>query len=128
MKKLILCFISICLAVSLCACSKVSVDSTQTVELVFRYGSSSVETQLSEQDSSYIFEILDGKELYSDSPSCGFDENVSFVINGKRYCPACDKCCTVKDCSSGMYFEISRSERNTIEDIFSKYGGYFPCV
>ena len=128
MKKLFLFIISVCIVMSLCSCSVVLSDKSQPVELVFHYNESSVDAQLTEQDSKAVYEMFDGKELYFDEPSCGFDENISLRINGRAYCPACDSCCTVKDCGSGMYFTISQSERNTIERIFRKHGGYFPCV
>ena len=128
MKRLSLCLISICMAFLLCSCNNSSVDRNQSIELVFCYGDSSIKAQLSEQDSYCISKILDGKMLYFDTPSCGFDEDISFRVNGKIYCPACDGDCTVKDCSTGWYFAVSQSERKAIDDIFNKYGGYFPCV
>lgn len=107
---------------------KGSVDKNQSIELVYKYEDSSVDTQLSEQESEQIINIFDGKELYFDNPSCGFDENVSLRVNGKIFCPACDTCCTVKDCSSGQFFTVSQSERDMIEEIFETHGGHFPCV
>ena len=112
----------------LCSCGKVSVDKNQTVQLVYKYTDANVDVQLSKQESETILDIFDGKELFSDNPSCGFDENISLRFDGRIYCPACDTCCTVKDCSSGQYFTVSRSERDTIEKIFNTHGGHFPCV
>lgn len=128
MKCIVLCCICIFFILILCSCGKVSVDKNQNVQLVYKYAGTAVDVQLSEQESETIFDIFDGKELFFDNPSCGFDENISLKIDGKMYCPACDKCGTVKDCSSGQYFNISQSERDAIEKIFSTHGGHFPCV
>lgn len=113
---------------TLCSCGKVSVDKNQPVELVYKYAGASVDVQLTEQESEQIISIVVGKELYFDNPSCGFDDNVSLRVNGKIFCPACDTCCTVKDCSSGQFFNISQAERDIIEEIFESHGGHFPCV
>lgn len=113
---------------TLCSCGKISVDKNQSVELVYKYAGASVDTQLTDEESEQIISIIDGKELYFDNPSCGFDENVSLRVNGKTYCPACDTCCTVKDCSSGQFFTISQAERDIIEEIFESHGGHFPCI
>lgn len=128
MKKLFLYLVCVCLVLSLCSCGIVTVDEYVTVKLVYRYDYVDVETQLTQQESEKICDIFNGKVLLSDNPSCGFDENISLIINNKVYSPACDDCCIVKDCSSGKYFNISRSERDTIEEIFVAYGGHFPCV
>lgn len=112
----------------LCSCDTVSLDEESIVKLVFHHNDTNVETQLSIQESEIIIDIIDGKRLYQDNPSCGFSEDISLVIDGKIYSPACDDCCIIKDCSSGKYFSISRDQRETIEEIFESYGGYFPCV
>ena len=128
MKKVILCIISICLAFALCSCGRVSAGGSEPVELKFHYDGASVDAVLSEQDSEVIRNMFDGKELYFDDPSCGFNENVSLRVDGKVFCPACDKCAVVKDCGSGQYFELSESERRELVKIFSQHGGSFPCV
>ena len=128
MKRILVFVLMTFLLLILCSCGKVTVDKNQSVQLIYKYAGASVDVQLSEQESDKITNIFDGKELFFDNPSCGFDENVSLRVNGKTYCPACDTCCTVKDCSSGQFFTVSQSERDTIEEIFETHGGHFPCV
>lgn len=118
----------ICLIFSLSSCVFVNIDKNSSVELIYLYDDVDVDTQLSKEESKEIIEIFSGKVLLPDNPSCGFDENVSLRINEKIYSPACDDCCIVKDWSSGKYFSISRSQRDTIEEIFSTHGGHFPCI
>ena len=123
-----LCVFMSLLILTLCSCGKISVDKNQAVELVYKYAGASVDVQLSKQESEKILNIFDSKELYNDNPSCGFDENVSLRVSGKTFCPACDTCCIVKDCSSGQFFTISQAERDTIEEVFESHGGHFPCI
>ena len=128
MKRILICVLAAFLLLTLCSCGKVSVNTDRTVRLVYKYDSASVDVNLSEQESNMILSIFDGKELYFDNPSCGFDKNVSLRVNGRIFCPACDTCCTVKDCGTGQFFKITQAERDTIERIFVIYGGHFPCV
>ena len=127
MKKALVCFLTLILVHVICAC-RVSVPKNQTVELVYKDPDTDIHAQLSEDESKKVIEIFNGKHLYFGSPSCGFGEEVSLRINGKSYAPACDNCCIIKDCSSGMYFDISASEREIVEEYFAAYGVTFPCT
>lgn len=128
MKRFTLCLVVFAIAVMLCACHRVHVNEAETVTLVFCNGETAVETQLSEAESKQISEIFNGKTLYQDHPSCGFDRNVSLRVDGTIFCPALDGCCIVKDESSGMYFKITQAERDLIDSIFFAHGGQFPCI
>ena len=128
MKRMILFVLCFCLSLLLCSCTKVSVKENAPVYLVYNYNDVSVNTQLSEDQAQKILHILDKKRLFSDDPSCGFNEEISFKIEGKTYAPACDDCGLIKECSSGKYMNISKTERDIVEEIFLAYGGHFPCV
>ena len=128
MKKLCSFLICVCLTFLLCSCERVDINKDMSVSLMFEHGDVCVDTQLSQQEAETVLSIIDKKVLYRDNPSCSFDEKISFRIDGEIYAPACDDCCIVKECNSGKYFNISRGDRDIIEDIFSAYGSYFPCV
>ena len=59
---------------------------------LFRYGDADITKPMSDKDSEIVRELFNGKNLYSDSPSCGFSENVALIIDGVPYCIACDNC------------------------------------
>ena len=128
MKKLISFILCACMIFLLCSCSKVSMDENAPVYLVYNYDDVSVNTKLTEDQAQQVLSFLDKKMLFSDNPSCGFNEDISFQIDGKIYAPACDNCGIIKDCSSGKYINITQTERDTVEEIFLAYGGHFPCV
>ena len=126
-KVLTLCLIG-ALLLGLCACASVSVRQDAAVSLRFHYMDVSVDVQLSETEAAQLRGIVDGKALYFDNPSCGFSEDASFAIGGRVFCPACDTCCIIRDCTSGKYLSISQAERDLLDQIFAAYGGFFPCV
>lgn len=128
MKKMILSFIILALVFILCSCGFVRIDNDLSVQLVYKYVDTDIEVELTTKEAKEIIKILNNKALVRDNPSCGFDENIAFVINGNAYSPARDDCCIIKDCESGKYISITQEERDYIEKVFSNYGGHFPCV
>ncbi len=96
--------------------------------IIFKYGDVDVEEELIDEEAATIRNIVKGKFLYFDSPSCGFYKETSIKIGDTYYCLACDECCTVKVYPLGMYFSVSQRERNKIVEIFEAHGGFFPCV
>lgn len=110
------------------ACGNTSVNQTKAT-LVFKYEDKNINTELSDEESEQLFKIVNDKSTFSDDMlSCGFSDKIAFIIDGKTFCPACDECRTIKEWGSGKLFNISKSERNTIEKIFRNHGGYFPCA
>ena len=100
--------------------------STVNASLTYIYEERRVNTPLLPEESLLLKNIFNNKKLYSDTPSCGFTENVSVRFNDLVFCIACDDCPIIK--LGNKYFKISTSDRKTIEQIFEKYGGLFPCV
>lgn len=128
MKKMILSVTAVALVLILCSCGVSKIDSDSVVQLVYKYDNTDIEATLTNKEAEEIIGILNNKALIYDNPSCGFDENIAFIINGVAYSIARDDCCIIKDCESGKYMSITREERDYIENIFSEYGGHFPCV
>ena len=124
-KVLFLCFLALCIVLS--GCSHVTVKQNASASLRFHYGDASVDTQLFEEEAAQLCDIVNGKALYRDNPACGFDESISFQIDGKVFCPARDSCCIVQEHDSGKYMNISQPERDALERIFENHGGFFPC-
>jgi hypothetical protein len=131
MKKLIVLVGSLLLIAlmifSLSACYKVEIESGEIVA-VFRYGDADITKPLSDEDSEIVKEIFNGKNLYTDSPSCGFSENVALIIDGAAYCVACDDCGKIYNIEKDKYFNLSDKENEILRSLLCEYGFTFPCV
>lgn len=114
----------------LCACSssaKVNMADTE-ITAVFKYNSADITASLSEGDCEAVRRIFNGKAMFSDSPSCGFDENVALISNGVTYCIACDTCGLVYVAEDDKYFSLSDEENETLRSLLGEYGFTFPCL
>jgi len=98
----------------------------EVATLTYVYGGKAIHASLSAKDAKLIRSIFNNKLQYDDNPSCGFTEDVSIRFGDLVFCPACDGCPTIK--LGNRFFGISWSERHTLEQVFEKYGGSFPCV
>ena len=112
---------------SFSACSKVDVAEGEVVA-VFQYGDADINTTLSNEDSEIVRKIFNGKMLFSDSPSCGFRENVALIIDGDTYCIACDTCGKIYAVEENKYFNLSDTENETLRNLLCEYGFTFPCI
>lgn len=109
------------------SCSKVEVAEGEIIA-VFQYGDAEISKPLSDEDSEIVRKIFDGKRLFSDSPSCGFDENVALIIDGNTYCIACDTCGVIYNVEKDKYFNLNDKENETLRNLLCEYGFTFPCV
>ena len=112
---------------SFSSCSKVEIPAGEMVA-VFRYGDADITKSLSNKDSTIVREMFNGKDLYSDSPSCGFSENVALITGGNTYCIACDDCGKIYDVEKDKYFNLSEKENEILRNLLCEYGFAFPCV
>lgn len=97
----------------------------------YHYGSKSIDVPVKGDDLAVLKEILAGRS-YKDSPSCGFDTDVSIKLTDGRhsvvFCPACDTCPKIRIGNSNRYISISRGQRKRLDAILAKYGMVFPCI
>lgn len=100
----------------------------EPVRLDYENGDVRVHKQLSAEDARRVGEMLGGKLLLWDEPSCGFSQNASLSAGGRTYCIACDTCPVIQDFQSGKYFGISEEEREELDALLKRYGAIFPCV
>ena len=112
---------------SFSSCSKVEIAEGEIIA-VFQYGDADITKPLSDEDSEIVRKIFDGKSLFSDSPSCGFDENVALIIGGNTYCIACDTCGVIYNVEEDKYFNLNDKENETLRNLLLEYGFTFPCV
>ena len=131
MKKLVVLVGSFLLIVtmlfSFSSCSKVEIAAGEMVA-VFRYGGVDITKPLSDEDSEIVREMFNGKNLYADSPSCGFSENIALIIDGNPYCVARDECGTIYNVGKNKYFDLSDKENEILRNLLCEYGFTFPCV
>lgn len=121
-------FLLIAIVLSFMSCGKVPVNQSKAT-LVFNYADKRINTELSNEESEQLRNIVKDKSTFSDDMiSCGFSDKTAFIIGGRTFCPACDGCNTIKEWESGKLINISKTDRNTIERIFKNHGGFFPCV
>lgn len=83
-------------------------------------------TEASDEDSARLKELLYGKGLHYDEPSCGFRESVSVSFGFDKFMPANDGDGIIKN--NGKYLNLSDEETEELHEILEKYGVRFPCL
>lgn len=129
MKKVFLLLIGIILIILLTSCSStVQIQNGTKGIAKFKYEDVNIETELSSEHLKEITNMFNNKELYFDSPSCGFSENVSVKIDNQTFCIANDMCGMIYLREANKYFAVSKSDSILLRDILEQYGFSFPCV
>lgn len=131
MKRYFAIFITLVLMLSICGCSKTSVNNNADVTLTFIYGEENISVMLEDDEAEKIVDILDGNNyvpISSGVPFCGFDKNISLKVGGRVFAIACDTCNCIQDLGNLRYFVIPQEDMEYIHSLFETYGGYFPCV
>lgn len=80
------------------------------------------EITITPEDTVSIKKLLKGKQLFYDSPSCGFYDDIKITFNnGEEIIPALDSCDILKDKKSGKYFSMD-NDREKFVLLVNKYG------
>ena len=137
MKKKLICifstFIAIVVIITIWKCfMRVDGNFATVVSIKYTYHDDDIDAIVtSEDDIEDIKKILKGTK-YKDSPACGFSTDISITLSNDKesitFCPACDGCPMVRIDSSDYYIQISREQRNKLNEILKRYGMEFPCV
>lgn len=80
----------------------------------------------SDDDSARLKELLYGRELHYDNPSCGFREGVSVSFGFDKFLPANDGDGIIQN--NGKYMYLTDEETKEFHEIVKKYGMDFPCL
>ncbi len=100
----------------------------ENVTAKYIYSDKNIITDLTAEDSKLVTEILNGKHIsIFELPACGFDENVSVIINDNTFCIACDECGTVYYNERNGYISLDDNENEQLRDVLSGYGFEWPC-
>lgn len=106
--------------------SKINISDNASAKIIYVYGDENIDKPLNKDDALIIKDIFNGKELFRDNPSCGFDTNISLRFDNSIFSVACDGCPIIK--YKNRYFNVSESQIKQIHNIMKKYGAQFPCV
>ena len=131
MKRFFAVLMILVVLVSICGCSKTSVNKNAAVTLTFIYGEKNICVTLADDEAEKVIDILNGNRYNSISsgfPSCGFDKNVSLKVDDRIFAIACDTCNCILDLGNLRYFDIPAEDMEYIHSLFETYGGYFPCI
>ena len=131
MKRFFAVLMVLVVLVSICGCTKTSVNKNADVTLSFVYGEDNISVTLEDDEAEKVVNILNGNYYDPFSfvvPSCGFDKNISLKVGGRTFAIACDTCNSIQDLGNLRYFDIPQEDMEYIHSLFQKYGGYFPCV
>ena len=130
MKKVVaILLVAVCLVGAMLGYAVVSVKEKGVADANFVYADKNVSEKISKEDLETIDEIFSGKIINPFVlPSCGFDDNISIVADGKTFCPANDDCAIVYYKERKGYFNLSENEQARLRALLEKYGFEFPCV
>ncbi len=137
-KKTVILVVTVVLVVVLMArCMPLSAGlSSGRVVYKNTYTGVSFEDTLSEDELKAVIDVINGKTRHSMLlviPSCGWDWDIAFIINGTRYMLALDTCGTVFiggviPNAAFTYIDVTNEEQDVLEAIFTSRGGTFPCI
>lgn len=129
MKKSILTIIAFSLALCLCACALVvKIDTDDKAIARFAYGDKDINTEFATEDFKEIATIFEGKELYNDTPSCSFNEDIAVMVGDSHFCIANDACGIVYVKEKDKYFKLTDEENQKLRVLLEGYGFTFPCI
>lgn len=96
---------------------------------IFNYNGKTTTKELTNEDLETITCIFNNKRMFSDTPSCGFSENIAIIFDETDcFCIACDSCPIIYFKNKNLFFKLTEHENNILKEILIKYGFQFPCV
>lgn len=127
MKKLFAVYFLIVLVIlSSCNTKKVDLSKFSEANITYVYEDKNIHETLDDTDTNEIKNIFNGKMIYDDNPSCGFDDNISVRFGDEIFSIACDGCPVIR--YKGEYIFVSEEDIEVIHNIMKKYGASFPSV
>lgn len=124
-------FISALLTVKYIFKNKLSIPETETAYITFVYDDKNIHNKLTKSEMIEIRNMVNDSEyFYDEGMSCGFTEHISITFEDTFFdctvCVACDGCGILKIGKKAV--NITPKERIRINEIFEKYGGFFPAI
>lgn len=128
MKKIISIIMILVVIFAFGGCAFVEIKEKGVGVARFIYDGENISADISERDLETIFNIFEGKKLYSDSPACSFTEKVAVIIDDQTFCIANDTCGTIYLKEEDKYFGITDDENERLRELLEGYGFSFPCL
>lgn len=125
MKRILI--VTILALLLLTSCSGINVKGT-SVNIYFETEEKSYDIHLDDETAEEIKSIFDGKEAYTDAPSCSFDDKCGFNIGAEIYAIAPDGCGIIKHCPTGKYFNLTEDETQYVHSILEDNGIVLPRI
>ncbi|MBR3593205.1 MAG: hypothetical protein IKL44_00880 [Clostridia bacterium] len=132
-RKIVVATLILCLAFFILVffknCGFVRMGDVERAYVIYRVGNVDINKKMSDEDMKVISKMFSGRLMATDTPACGFSENVSIVFDGsKTFCIAQDTCPTILYKEKDKYFSISVGEQEKLYAILERYGFSFPNV
>ncbi len=109
--------------------NRVKIEFVKDAKACFIYGDTNNVHCLSDEELTIIKDIFNGKRLYKDNPSCGFNEDISIKFSElQTFCIACDACPIIYWKEENRYIRITEDEKEQLYNLLETYGFFFPCV
>ena len=89
----------------------------------FKNNDSLVSCTVSSEDSECLRRILSDHFEYRENYSCGFSPELAILSGDTVFCIASDACSIIYDTAANRFFQITNADKQSIAEIFSKYGG-----
>ena len=103
--------------------TRTKIPAEASVRIQFQDQGKTQAWSLAREEAQRLISILRDRREYRENYSCGFSADLSIVIDGVEYDIASDGCPFLLDTSTGLFFEISKEEKQILAELFAKYGG-----
>lgn len=120
---LVICIIVICGNAMKRAINIVKLSKDSCVVIQYERDGKKSMQELEKDDAKIIVDILDKHVEYKENYSCGFSDALAIIIDQRTFYIASDGCPFILDTTNNLFIKISKNEKHTISDIFSKHGG-----
>lgn len=114
-------------------CYNLELSRCQSAKLTYINDGTEIHENIKLDDYVELTDMLQGNRKFKDTPSCGFDKDVSIIFWSPEHreitiCPACDGCPLMRIGDGDYYIKLEDSERARFNEIVEKYGMVFPCI
>lgn len=103
-------------------------EKTQKCKLIYVDDNIIIDSTLSTEETSTLFNIFNNKKLFKENLSCGFDDTMLFNFGGSEILIASDGDPFFYVKEKDKYIKVSTEEMEWIKTLIKKYGGEIPNV
>ena len=97
------------------------------ITIQYKKNGAIVSCTVSSEEGACLRRILSGHAEHRENYSCGFSPGLAVSSGDTMFYIAFDACPIIYDTSTDRFFQISKADKQSIADVFSKYGGAVNC-